>query len=512
MVNKDFNQEKTKVNSRLLWEPIPPFDVGTTRQLLFDDFLISRGDRFNWDQLPYGISFQLGKVNKEKIILKTENNEEGIAWFCVQKENSQFKMWYMSGGKVRYAISNDGREWAKETVGLYEYNNSKQNNIVFDGGFNSSEGEFGNVFKDPNAHPGEEYKMVYADWHTSESSKLPEFSPTNGTLRGASSPDGLNWTRYAENFIGHYTDSQNTGHWNPTLGKYIIYHRSFARHGFLNAGSINIRGAEGDSYPGFGRAVGRMESYDFRIWSESKLALDTDIEDGLNTDIYTNSYSRHPANVNVHYMFPAMYRHYEGTFEIQVAVSRDDINWVRPSRDVFIPLGKKEEFDSYIISVSPGFVELDKDTWALYYRAGNSPHGGCKPVDLGYTPEGVGSYVTFKRDRILGIEGQKQGGHFVTRPLKFDGKQLFINAVPTSVDGSESSNDSSEILVQIVDPHTAKPLPGYTFKECQPIKEDGLDVPVKWNGNSIIGPEVSRKFIALHFKIRSMQIYSFQFA
>ena len=65
MVNKDFNQEKTKVNSRLLWEPIPPFDVGTTRQLLFDDFLISRGDRFNWDQLPYGISFKLGNVNKE---------------------------------------------------------------------------------------------------------------------------------------------------------------------------------------------------------------------------------------------------------------------------------------------------------------------------------------------------------------------------------------------------------------------------------------------------------------
>ena len=112
-----------------------------------------------------------------------------------------------------------------------------------------------------------------------------------------------------------------------------------------------------------------MESYDFRIWSESKLAFHTDIEDGLNTDVYTNSYSRHPANVNVHYMFPAMYRHYEGTFEIQVAVSRDDINWVRPSRDIFIPLGKKDEFDSYIISVSPGFVELDKDITLI-----ESPH------------------------------------------------------------------------------------------------------------------------------------------
>ena len=182
---------------------------------------------------------------------------------------------------------------------------STRNNVVFDGGLNGVSPESGNVFIDPNALDGERYKLIYTDWAGPEVYELP-FTHNVGMLRGAASPDGLTWTRYYDNFLGKYCDSQNSACWDRTLGRYVVYHRATAEHASLSAGGVRIRGERR------GRAVGRLESVDYRTWESTGIALQADFHDTMDTDIYNSAYARYPYSPNLHFMFPSFYRHYEG--------------------------------------------------------------------------------------------------------------------------------------------------------------------------------------------------------
>lgn len=492
------------VHAERYTRPQPPVPVGNRRQVLFDDFFLTLAGRAQWDQLAYGVKFSIGGACKHGAPLFEADApwESGAAWLCVIKEDGRYRMWYNSshpdrrGLRVSYAESSDGLHFERPIVNRIAVSGSTENNVVFEGGFRGVSPEMGNVFIDPVAADAERYKMVYADWQDPSIFVLPH-NGTTGTLRGAYSADGIRWKRYIEDYMGGYPDSQNSAVWDPALERYVAYHRASAEFGGLEAGTMQVR-------PQLrGRALARMESYNFRHWSRSEPSLAPDEIDGLNTDIYNNGYARHPDNIHAHYMLPSFYRHYEGTFEVQVAASRDNRRWSRTCRDTFIPLGESGAFDSFIISVAPGIIPIDADTWALYYRSGDGPHGGSHPITLPYTPKSRISRVTVKRDRILGIEGAPDGGHFSTRPLAFAGNRLVVNAEPTGSD--------PEIRVQLVASDTNEPIPGYTFEDCRPISADGLDTPVVWNGQAEIGDAVSRESVRLHARIRSMRIYAFQF-
>src|SRR5205823_519150 len=121
------------------------------------------------------------------------------------------------------------------------------------------------------------------------------------------------------------------------------------------------------------------------------------------------------------------------TFHVNVAVSRDNKTWFRPTRETFIPLGEPGSFDDFIISAAPGFMPAGRDQLALYYRSGNGPHGGAVrgvKTRASQVVSGMGR-VVFPRDRIVGIESDGEEGTFATRPLLFAGRRLVVNIEPT---------------------------------------------------------------------------------
>ena len=502
----DINQKR--------YAPKPePFPCGGTRQLLFDDFLMAVGTRY--DQFPHAIQFSVGKIRKhdEPIFEGEKPWEESSAWVSVLYDGGKYRMWYNSGHEgrkglvVSYAESDDGIHFERPRLGVIEFLGSRDNNIVYTGGHMGVSPEFGNVFIDPNAEEGERYKLVHAEWNGHFVFDLLEhkrvFTGKAGTLRGAYSPDGIRWTRYMEDFLPHYPDSQNAATWDPTLGKYVLYHRTTSEYGGLEVPGLHAKPMRR------GRSVGRIESDDFRNWSASELALAPDSLDTLNTDIYNSAYSRHPDNPNAHYMFPSFYRHYEGCFEVQVCVSRDNRNWHRLPRETFIPLGARGEFDSFIISVAPGFVPVSKDEWALYYRSGNGPHGPNEHILKNMTEAEKAAFasrvsrVVLKRDRVVGIEAKDEPGHFSTRTVSFEGDLLRVNVEPTG--------PNPELRVQLINWEDGTPIEGYTFEQCQPMATDSLDEVVRWEGRERIGPEVPREAVRLHFRLRDTRIYAFQF-
>jgi hypothetical protein len=490
--------------------------VGSRRQLLFDDFFVGPGNNFH-ESIPYGICWSLGKVQKSpsgNIFAGNEPWHDITTWFNVLYEDGRYRMWYNAGKKgthggfVCYAESDDGIAWRKPILNLVERDGSKQNNIVYAGGPAPGKGvgvELGNVFRDLIAKPEERYKMIYPSWEGNPSEE--------GVTLGATSPDGLHWTRTRHFFLSRYCDCQNVAMYDSVLGKYVAYVRwnSAALYGELNAGEHPVRGTSR------GRSVARMESDDYAQWSTPEVVLAPDFEDGLNLQFYGPSFCHYEEADAAYFMFPSGYHVREGTFLPQVAVSRDNRTWSRPTRETFIPLGPPGSFDNYIISVAPGILPASKDTRAIYYRTGNMAHPGALQKFLAKEPplHGVGR-VEIKRDRIVGIESGPEGGAFWTRPLMFEGKTLVVNVEPTGPD--------AQLHVQLVGVGTGSspptwahgegekdaPCPGYTFDENIPVTSDDLDAVVKWREKPSVG-EWAGKPVRLHIRLRSMRIYAFQF-
>ncbi len=504
VISHDMDNFNLAVNTHVDPRRVEAVPVGDDRQLLVDDFFLAMGR--GHEQYPRNIAWTLGNVDKHGAPLFEGEQpwEESSAWLTVLKDEGRYRMWYNSGHPearsglfLSYAESDDGVAFTRRELGLVEVAGSARNNVVFDGGLAGVSPESGNVFIDPNALDGERYKLIYTDWWGPEISELP-FTHNVGMLRGAASPDGLSWTRYYDNFLGKYCDSQNSACWDHTLGRYVVYHRATAEHASLSAGGVRIRGERR------GRAVGRLESVDYRNWESTGIALQADFHDTLDTDIYNSAYARYPYSPNLHFLFPSFYRHYEGTFEVQVCTSRDNLNWFRANRDTFVPLGAPGEFDCFIVSVAPGFVAIDDDTLALYYRSGDGPHGGSKPIELGYQPSSRVSRVTFKRDRIIGIEAGAEQGQFLTRPLTFSGSQLQVNL--------EALGPEAELTAQLVSVDSGEPIDGCGFDDCRPIRSDALDGVIAWGGRDRLPAELAGRPVQLHVRLRSARLYAFQFA
>ena len=491
-------------------KPRPEIFVSNHRQLLFDDFFLAMASSQHPDQLAHKIRWSLAKVEKhpEPIFFGEPPWEDSKQWFCILHDGGRYRLWYNSsvkssrGLRVSYAESEDGLEWRRRKLKLVEWEGSKDNNLVYLGAFGVSY-ELGNVFIDPVGKPEERYKMVGAEWLSDRAFETP-YIGAPGAFTAGYSADGIHWEHYWRDLLGRYPDSQNVASYDPVLEKYVAYIRSGNTYGELSVGEHPVRGA------GRGRGVGRIESEEFTHWpgqysgEHVQIALAADIQDGLNVDVYNSGYSRYPEADNAHFMFPSFYHHWEGTFLVQVAVSRDNRRWVRPTREVFIPLGEPGSFDCHILSVAPGFVPIDKDHYALYYRSGNMPHGGAhpsvakpeKPVD------GMGR-VVLKRDRVVGIEAGPEEGTFSTRRLLFEGRRLVLNVEPTGPDPC--------LVVQILSGEDDEPLAGFTFEDSVPLREDNLDAVVSWKKGAELG-ELGGKPVRLHFRLRSMRIYAFQFA
>src|SRR3954447_8451683 len=114
------------------------YDVGSRRELFVDDDLIERRD---------GVQFTLHKPIPREVVLVCDASWEGntSAYFILFVDGGRFRMYYRGAhfdekaGKAAhpefacYAESRDGVRWEKPELGLFEFQGSKANNIVWAG-------------------------------------------------------------------------------------------------------------------------------------------------------------------------------------------------------------------------------------------------------------------------------------------------------------------------------------------------------------------------------------------
>lgn len=181
--------------------------------------------------------------------------------------------------------------------------------------------------------------------------------------------------------------------------------------------------------------------------------------------------------------------------ELLVGYSRDGFHFDRRDR-MPIVAGTHQPGDwnrDYIHSCG-GCCLVVGDQLYLYFGAfsGLSPKLGAHMYAGGST-----GLATLRRDGFVSHAAGADGGLLTTRPLRFSGRHLFVNAAAAG----------GELRVEALD-EAGNPLGPCSRERCAPVTGDATQQAVTWgNGGNLA--ELAGRPVRLRFHLRDAALYSF---
>ncbi len=423
------------------------------------------------------------------------------------QDEQLFKGWYQGGGcygpedgsNMCYATSTDGIQWHKPSLGLVEFEGSKDNNIVLMAPCMMHDPAPIIDQKDPD--PRRRFKAVWWGGRKDASQK-------DGWLLGhcvGFSPDGIHWTEHPDNPV-----------W-PGDAEVAVPFGLERRAGNLVMYS---------SADGYGmRVAARSESDDFVRWElPPKLVFQSDDEDPPGTEIgglsgvdYEGThvgllwiiqnlpeFDRQEwqqiveRNIRQGYLGPpiAMNAARCRIFHTELVTSQDGVEWQRIHRYPFIPLGAEGSWDECAILGARPFVVNDRIH--IYYtgcgRTKQTP-GSRKPQKTANWNEETG-LATLRLDGFASLEAGASPGVLVTESLELNGTHLCLN-----VDAEEGS-----VRLELLD-EQGQPIPGFTRDQANPITGDQLRATVTWGARAGVG-ELRGRRVKLRVFLQDAHLYS----
>ena len=489
-----------KINPMLSWFPVFPGGAHWTND----------GGKILCDA-PTSVELRVEPAVKSAPILKADKPWEtgDIGWAQVIRDQGRFRMWYQTKPAAKgpkgiigesflcYAESDDGFEWRKPQLGLFEFNGGKSNNILR----RADKGLF--VFRDPSAPPSERYRiMTRRVWHEGEGGKILDREEVErrraannavkagraeGSLLPMSSrnvvvashsPDGLRWTRYPEPILddGHTHDTQNTFTHDAKRGTYVGYFRLFY---------------------GYRRAIGRSETGDFLRWPATQWSHHSLIEDAPDATLYSNAYSPYPDNPDIHLMFPAIYHQIADACDAQLMVSMDGLNWSRHTKEPIIRRGGLGERDEGGIYPVPQLLRFrDDHKFRIPIRMTPIYHNQKRDE-----PTDAIAWAEWPEDRLAGISARGEG-QFTLAPMVC-GDRLLANF---------RTEKGGRVRFELAPPPVWPPLPapgieGYRFEDMTPMSGDQSHVPVNWAGKAGL-TALRGKPVAIRVRMHKATLYS----
>ena len=479
-------------------ENAAPIELTQHSQLLADDSLIDRME---------GLTRVLNQPKKlaGNPIMKADRPWEdgqvvlqpGTVIF--DSEEKVFKMWYeaptthpdrMPASVMCYATSPDGIRWQKAQLNVTEFRGSKANNIVFTSELLRNNWFAHSVIRDSaEPDPQRRYKMVYWD------------EPANKYLGicVAFSPDGIHWTKFPGNpVVPHWASGDNFCVMrNPETKQYVMNHRSAVRPV---------------------RRIARLVSDDFIHWRDDRLILEPDIYDQPDTEFYGMSAFPYAGNyLGLLWVF----HQYPQTIDTQMTFSRDFVHWTRvANRKIFLPLGYMilmyggKSFDSAMVFPASAPVRVGEELW-IYYSGFDKIHNVFEE-----NHGGIG-LAKLRVDGFCSLDATNEG-YVVTRPLKFQGSNLFVNAATYKVDAVDANlqdpvwkglfpanpGGSGWIRVEVQD-EQGEALGGYAVSDSEPLRGDNTSHQVSWKSGKTLAALKGRG-VRFKFVVSSAKLYSFR--
>jgi hypothetical protein len=392
-----------------------------------------------------------------------ERNETGEA----------LRLWYNRNHLVLLANSTDGLRWQRPALGLFEWNGTRDNNIVLPYLHSPSV-----VRNDKTADPDQRYQMLgYAK------------EPQRG-YHAAHSADGIDWKLHPRNPVLPGGDTCTLA-FDPASGEYLAFHKLYREH----------RGHKR-------RLVYLATSPDMQDWSEPQLVLAPDeiddaqvhAEGGLFAQFYNLSVFPYAGQflglvTLFHFSGPPKRRGplqsgHDGAVDVQLVHSRDGRSWRRcEDRSPVIPVGPAAYDAGCILGVTNGPVVMGNEVW-FYYTAITTTHGGFVPekaITIGL--------AKWRIDGFVSLGAGADGGTIETVPLRCTGSQLVVNT--DARDGS--------LAVAVLDEH-GNALGGFAEQDCQIITGNSIRQPVRWKLHDRIP---NGQPLQLRFHLKNAKLFSF---
>ena len=452
------HEGKTAIYLAKVKLPLDVEPIGSRVEPFLDDHLL--------DHLDGSARLEMQRPTPGEVVLTADQPWEGntSAYFTVFQDGDRYRMYYRGAHfdeKTKrathrevacYAESRDGLHWVKPELELFDFEGSKRNNIVWDG---PGTHDF-TPFKDanPDCRPDARYKAL---------------GRVTGGLVAFQSPDGIHWKKMADAPVitrGAF-DSQNLAFWDPTAGLYREYHRGF-RDGV--------------------RDIMTGTSADFLKWTEPVYLA---YSGAPREHLYTNAIQPYERNPHILIGFPTRFLPATEQTEPTFMTSRDG-----------------EHFRRYPEAVIPTNAPSDRDgnrcnymAWGLVRLPGQDRELSAYATEAYYTGRGtrVRRFV-YRLDGFAALHAGPEGGEAVTRPIRFDGTRLVINA---------RTADKGSLQVELQD-EDGKPLRGYAASECRDVRGDDVARTVAWDVGGDVSPLAGR-VIRIRFILKETDLFSFRF-
>ncbi len=387
------------------------------------------------------------------------------------------------------AESADGLHWTKPELGLYEVMGTRKNNVVL-----------------MKAHTATHNFSPFRDARPS----VPEderFKAFGGTMEGGGltawkSPDGLRWEKISPEPVitkamvpyKYMFDSQNVPFWSAAEGKYVAYYRVFE-------GGI--------------RRIVRSESKDFRTWSAPVLmeyrnpSMQAPVE-----HLYTNQ--THPYFRAPHLYVAIAARFMPGRRVLtdeQAAAIHVNPGYFKDTSDAIFMTTRPAEGGAhagvYDRTFLEGFIRggIGAQNWVsrTNYPALNvvptGPHEMSVFVNQDYAqPTAHMRRYSLRTDGFASLHCGYAGGHAITKPLIFAGRELSLNFSTSAAGGVKVGFEEEN----------GKPVPGFGLEECVMQIGNELDRKVTWKSGADVST-LAGKTLRLRFSMKDADIFSFQF-
>lgn len=368
---------------------------------------------------------------------------------------------------VCYAESTDGIHWDRPDLGLVEFRGSRHNNLI--------RGPCGVPALNPKGDANERFMGIVE---------------VGGQLYVTVSPDGLRWRRRQHPCLPFCADTNNQLIYDPDTDKYLALLRGFP--GRRTTVRCEFESLDQAPWP-FAEHGHAVDSTGTRyITDELPTALDIDGDDPALPGLDINHISAVRYGVGAWFGFPALFRKYppagferagreghrffaqgnDGTWETQLAVSRDGRKWTRPDRTAYLGPGLFGAPDGGINSLyGVGLIRCGHEI-CQYGQGQSVTHGIFEPGER----RGVGAIYRFvlPRDRFIAAAAGPRGGRLLTEPFRWPGGELALN-----VDCGGLGEASVEIRTA-----EGAPVPGFTHADCDRVDLNQLAAPVTWRAKT----------------------------
>jgi len=391
-----------------------------------------------------------------------------------------------------YAVSNDGVNWETPSLGLYEWNGSKDNNVAWD----------------PEGRTL--YHIVRDERDENLSRRYKALFDTRDRWLGVS-PNGLDWTMLEEPTIP--SDDESHFLYDPYTEQFV----AMVKHSTE-----------------WGRSVWLSTSKDFHSFSEADLVFHTDAIDRENCQErvrkviddpdylspplvddfqhmaqayhmavmpYEGLYVGFPLILNPASLIPPPWGNYTALNQIELTVSRDLRNWERVAdREVFIgvePWDGVNYATSQVGMCGQPHVHEDREIWVYHLAVRFRGPKEIYPEEYHpYFDDGGAIYLAKLRlDGFVSLDSGEHGT-MVSQPFAPGGGELRVN-----VDAPRG-----DVRAELVDAETMEPLPGLSVSDCDTLGGDHLSGRLTWGDAAL--PAQDRP-VRVRFHLRNASLYAF---